>query len=683
MSELDEVRTRIEHLRTDIERHNHQYYVLDNPLIDDAEYDRLYRELLECEARYPKLRTTDSPTQRVGGKPLDAFRQIRHEQPMLSLNNGFSDDEIYAFDKRVREALELEEVEYSVEPKFDGLAVSLRYEEGKLVGAATRGDGTTGEDVTLNVRTIKAIPLRIVSSDAPSVLEVRGEVLMFKEDFLSLNKRQTEAGGKVFANPRNAAAGSLRQLDATISASRALRFFAYGTGQIDAEQLPESHSELLHWLKTLGLPVSPEHGTAKGLDQLLSFYADIQRKRERLPYDIDGVVYKVNSIRLQSSLGYAARAPRFAIAHKFPAEEAITEVEGIDVQVGRTGAVTPVARLHPVFVGGVTVTNATLHNEDELARKDVRVGDWVVVRRAGDVIPEVVRVIQDRRPSNAVPFSMPAHCPACGSMVTRADDEAIARCSGGLFCPAQRKQALLHFVGRRAVDIEGLGEKLLEQLVDREIVQTPADIFKLTKDTLAGLERMGEKSAAKLLDSIEKARHTTLDRFMFSLGIRNVGEATARDIALHFGRLSKIMAATDEELLNVSDVGPVVAASVRQFFAEPHNRSVIDALISHGVAWDENDGTSRNRHGALAGKTFVITGSLPGMSRNDAKRAIVTAGGKVTGSVSARTDYLVAGADPGSKLEKARDLGVSILDESALADLIEKSSTGNDYDKSA
>ena len=683
MSELDEVRARTEHLRAEIERHNHQYHVLDNPLIDDAAYDRLYRELADWEARFPELRTTDSPTQRIGGKPLDVFRQIRHEQPMLSLNNGFSEDEIYAFDKRVREALELEEVEYSVEPKFDGLAVSLRYEDGKLAGAATRGDGTTGEDVTPNVRTIKAIPLRIVSNDAPSILEVRGEVLMFKEDFLSLNRRQTEAGGKVFANPRNAAAGSLRQLDATVTAARALRFFAYGTGQIGAARLPESHSEVLQWLKTLGMPVSPEHGKVKGPDQLLSFYAHIQRKRERLPYDIDGVVYKVNSIRLQSRLGYAARAPRFAIAHKFPAEEAITEVEGIDVQVGRTGAITPVARLRPVYVGGVTVTNATLHNEDELARKDVRVGDWVIVRRAGDVIPEVVRIIPDRRPSSAAPFSMPAHCPACGSMVTRADDEAIARCSGGLFCPAQRKQALLHFVGRRALDIEGLGEKLLEQLVDQKIVQTPADIFNLTKDTLAGLERMGAKSAAKLLDAIEKARHTTLDRFMFSLGIRNVGEATARDIALHFGRLSKIMAATTEELLNVNDVGPVVAASVRQFFAEPHNRSVIEALISHGVAWDENDGTSRNRNGALAGKTFVITGTLAGLTRDDAKRLIVSAGGKVTGSVSARTDYLVAGADPGSKLAKAQDLGVSVLDESALADLIEKSSSGNDYDKSA
>ena len=682
MSATDESRVRAEQLRSRIEQHNYQYYVLDDPKISDAEYDGLFRELLDLETRYPELTTPDSPTQRVGGKPIAAFRQVRHEQPMLSLNNGFTDDDVFAFDKRIREASGLDDVEYSVEPKFDGLAVSLRYENGKLARGATRGDGTTGEDVTQNVRAIKAVPLRIDPSLAPSILEVRGEILMFKADFHSLNKRQTGEGGKVFANPRNAAAGSLRQLDPAVTASRALRFFAYGIGHTDPMQGPESQSQLLNWLMQLGMPVSPNHATARGASQLLSFYADILRKRDILPYDIDGVVYKVNSFKLQSQIGYASRAPRFAIAHKFPAEEAITEVEDIEVQVGRTGAITPVARLKPVFVGGVTVTNATLHNEDELARKDVRVFDRVVVRRAGDVIPEIVRVIPEQRPDNALPFVMPTHCPACGSSVSREHDEAIARCSGGLFCPAQRKQALVHFVGRRAMDIDGLGEKLIEQLVDGGIVQTPADIFILSKEALAALDRMGEKSASKLVTSIEKARNTTLERFIYSLGIRNVGESTAKDLATHFGKLQKIMSASEDELMNVPDIGPVVASSVKHFFAEPHNREVIESLISHGVAWPENDGNRRTGNGVLSGKTFVITGTLSRVTREEAKRAIESAGGKVSGSVSGRTDYVVAGADPGSKLAKARELGVAVLDEDGLADLIERSTTGitNDQD---
>lgn len=683
MSGLDEIRARAERLRLDLEHHNRQYYVLDDPQIPDSEYDRLFRELQEIEARFPALRTPDSPTTRVGGKPLDAFRQVRHDQPMLSLNNGFTDQDILAFDNRIREALAIEEVEYSVEPKFDGLAISLRYENGLLVQAATRGDGTTGEDVTQNIRTIKTIPLRISSNDAPEVIEIRGEVLMFKEDFLSLNQRQGQEGGKPFANPRNAAAGSLRQLDPAVTASRSLRFFAYGTGaSIDFANGPATQSGLLAWLETLGMPVSPDYGTAKGAHQLLSYYNDILQKRSALPYDIDGVVYKVNSLRQQSIMGYAARAPRFAIAHKFPAEEAVTKVEAIDVQVGRTGAITPVARLRPVFVGGVTVTNATLHNEDELSRKDVRVGDWVVVRRAGDVIPEIVRTITERRPEDTVPFIMPAQCPACGSSVTRAPDEAVARCSGGLFCPAQRKQALIHFVGRRAMDIEGLGEKLVEQLVDSGMVTTPADLFGLERDFLSTLDRMGEKSATKLSHSIDKARQTTLDRFIYSLGIRNVGEATAKDLANHFGSLKGLMSAEEDELMNVPDVGPVVASSLRDFFAEPHNRAVIESLISHGVTWPEHDGKQSAGSRPLAGKSFVITGALPGLTREKAKEVIESAGGKVTSSVSSRTDYVVAGADPGSKLIKAQDLRIPIIDEAGLTDLIKQSTERKENDQS-
>lgn len=680
MSELDRVRLRIRNLREEIDRLNRRYYVLDDPEVPDSEYDKLFRELVDLETRFPALIDPASPTQRVGASPLEEFGQVRHGTPMLSLNNGFSDEDILAFDRRVRESLEVDEVEYAAELKFDGLAISLRYERGLLKQAATRGDGTNGEDVTANIRTVRAIPLRLDSRMPPELLEVRGEVLMFRADFSSLNARQIEKGDKEFANPRNAAAGSLRQLDPRVTASRPLRFFAYGLGAVHGVVPKATHSETLDWLLELGLPVSGERRVVKGKGELLAFYADVQKKRADLPYDIDGVVYKVNQMAHQDRLGFVARAPRFAIAHKFPAEEAITELEGIEVQVGRTGAITPVARLKPVFVGGVTVTNATLHNEDELNRKDVRAGDWVVVRRAGDVIPEVVRVLLERRPVNSVRFSMPAHCPVCGSLISKSPEEVIARCTGGLICPAQRKQSLLHFVSRRALDIEGLGEKLIDQLVDQNLVQSAADIFALKTRDFLKLERMGEKSAANVLNSIEKARRTTLERFIYALGVRNVGEATARDLAHYFGALSKLMDADEQELQNVPDVGPVVALSIRSFFSEPHNKQVIQALRDRGVSWSEHEGNAVAAAGPLAGKSFVLTGSLPGMTRDEAKKLIVEAGGKVSGSVSKKTDYVVAGADAGSKLDKAEALGLTVIDEDQLRKMMVEIMPGKRHD---
>lgn len=659
-------------LREEIERANYNYYVLDRPTIPDAEYDRLFRRLQELEQAHPELAAPDSPTQRVGAAPLKAFREVAHRVPMLSLNNAFEPADVEAFDRRIREALGEERIDYEVEPKFDGLAVSLRYEDGVLAQGSTRGDGTTGEDVTQNLRTVRAIPLRLHGRRPPAVLEVRGEVLMRKADFERLNAEQRARGQREFANPRNAAAGSLRQLDARVTASRRLTFFAYGVGEAEEGALPaDRQSRVLDFLAGLHVPVPPLRDVVTGVDGLARFYNTVREQRERLPYEVDGVVYKVDRLDWQRQLGFVSRAPRFALAHKFPAQEALTRLVGIDVQVGRTGALTPVARLEPVFVGGVTVTNATLHNQDEIDRKDVRIGDTVIVRRAGDVIPEIVAVVPERRPAHARRFRLPDKCPVCGSDVVRLPGEAVARCTGGLYCPAQRKQALLHFASRRALDIEGLGEKLVDQLVDAGLVKTPADLFGLTLERLAALDRMGEKSAQNLLEALERStREATLARFIFALGIRHVGETTARDLAEHFGSLDALMRASRDEILEVRDVGPVVAESVARFFAEPHNRAVIERLRgAYGARWQAPQRRGAEGGGPLAGKTFVLTGTLASMTRDEAKQRIEALGGKVTGSVSGKTDYVVAGADPGSKLDRARELGVSILDEEAFGRL--------------
>ncbi len=657
-------------LRRALEEHNYRYYVEDAPTISDAEYDALFRELQELEQRYPALATPDSPTQRVGGAAATTFATVTHRVPMLSLANAFADEEAEAFDRRVREGLHVAEVAYAVEPKFDGLAISLVYEDGVFRVGATRGDGMTGEDVTPNLRTVRAIPLTL-PGDAPPLIEVRGEVLMLKRDFEALNAVQAARGEKTFANPRNAAAGSLRQLDARITASRRLAFFAYGIGSVDWGRAgpPATHDALMRRLAALRLPVTDERKVVRGLAGLLDYYRAIGRRREVLPYDIDGVVYKVNDLAQQERLGFVSRAPRFALAHKFPAEEMATEVVAIDVQVGRTGALTPVARLKPVFVGGVTVTNATLHNEDEVRRKDVHVGDTVMVRRAGDVIPEVVRVVPGTRPPHAKPFAMPTRCPECGSAVVRLPDEAVARCTGGLVCPAQRKQSLLHFASRRAMDIEGLGDKLVDQLVDGGVVRTPADLYKLGVAKLAALERMAEKSAANVVAAIEKSKATTLARFVYALGIRQVGEATARDLARHFGSLEALMDADEAALQEAPDVGPVVAQSIARFFAERHNREVIEQLRAAGVHWRESE-PQRAGAGPLAGLTLVLTGTLPSLTREEAKAMIESQGGKVAGSVSVRTSYVVAGSEAGSKLAKAQELGIAVLDEDGLRRLL-------------
>jgi DNA ligase (NAD+) len=664
------IRAHARKLRAEIERHNYQYYVLDQPLVSDAEYDRLFRQLQQIERDHPELVDLESPTQRIGGSPLPEFRQVTHRTPMLSLSNAFSEEEVNAFDRRVREGLGEEDVEYLAEPKFDGLAISLSYEHGGFVRGATRGDGYTGEDVTPNLRTVKSIPLRLRGDALPALLEVRGEVLMYRRDFNGLNERQRAKGEKEFANPRNAAAGSLRQLDSRMTASRPLRFFAYGVGAIEGAVVPALHSAVEDWLQRLGLPVCPERRVVRAMEGLMRFYQMMGERRGGLPYEIDGVVYKVNSLAAQQQLGYVSRAPRFAIAHKYPAEEAHTEVLAIEVQVGRTGALTPVARLAPVFVGGVTVTNATLHNEDELRRKDVRVGDTVIVRRAGDVIPEVVAVVRDRRPRGAAEFKLPTACPVCGSAVVRLPDEAVARCSGGLICAAQRKQALLHFASRRAMDIEGLGEKLTDQLVDHDMVKTAADLYRLGLGALAGLERMAEKSAQNVLQAIERSKNTTLARFIFALGIRNVGEATAKELARHFGSLDRLMQADEVALRQVPDIGPVVALSIAQFFSEAHNREVIEHMRACGVHWEEHEPRVVTPAARPAGMTFVLTGTLPGMSREKAKELIEARGGKVATSVSRKTDYMVAGAVAGTKLAKAEELGITVLDEAGLLELL-------------
>jgi len=669
-----EAQERVAELRRLIDYHNYRYYVLDNPEIPDAEYDRLMRELQQLEAAHPELAMSDSPTQRVGATPLKVFAEVAHSVPMLSLNNAFSEEDVVAFDRRAHEGLGHDgELEYAVEPKFDGLAITLHYQNGHFVQGATRGDGYTGEDVSANLRTIHAIPLKLPEG-APPWLEVRGEVLMLKRDFDRLNAEARSRGDKEFANPRNAAAGSLRQLDSRVTAKRRLTFFAYGIGRVEGATLPPSHGEVMDWLGRLRFPVCQERRLVRGVQGLLHYFAELGAKREQLPYEIDGAVYKLNRLAEQEALGFVARAPRFAIAHKYPAQEELTVVEAIDVQVGRTGALTPVARLKPVFVGGVTVTNATLHNEDEVRRKDVRVGDTVIVRRAGDVIPEVVAILPERRPMRDLvtplheAFAMPTHCPECAAPVVKLEGEAAARCTNGLSCPAQRKQAIIHFASRRAMDIEGLGDKLVEQLVDKGLIQTPADLYALTVAQVADLERMAEKSASNLIAAIAGSRHKDLARFIFAMGIRNVGEQTAKDLARHFGQLDALMQADEAALMQVPDVGPVVAESILAFFAEPHNRAVIERLRA-AEAWQDGEAQPITA-GHLAGKTFVLTGTLPTLAREAAKARIEAAGGKVAGSVSKKTDYVVAGAEPGSKYTKAQELGVTILDEAQLLELI-------------
>ncbi len=681
-----EVRARVDALRTELQRHDYAYYVLNDPAVPDAEYDRLFRELQALESAHPELICPDSPTQRVGGQPSPELAAVQHAVPMLSIRTetDTTDQGAVAFDARVRRALGLDDtappVVYAAELKFDGLAISLRYEQGVLVLAATRGDGSTGEDVTRNVRTLRQIPLRLHGAPPP-VLEVRGEIFMRRDDFERLNVAQEAAGQKRFVNPRNAAAGSLRQLDPTITARRPLSFFAYGLGEVQGWAVPDTHSGVLDALAAFGLPVCEHRVRAAGPQELACFHADMAALRESLPFDIDGVVYKVDSIARQLELGFVSREPRWAVAHKYPAQEVATRLLGIDVQVGRTGAITPVARLEPVFVGGVTVTNATLHNQGEIDRKDVRIGDWVIVRRAGDVIPEVVGPIVERREGDPARFDLLAaidhKCPECGSHVVRGEDEAVARCTGGLYCPAQCKQALLHFAGRRAVDIDGLGEQIVNQLVAAGIVKTPADLYdaaRVNAETLAGLDRMGEKSAINLVRAIDRSRETTLARFIFALGIRNVGETTAKDLARHFGGLDALLAADEGALLQVPDVGPVVARCIVEFLAEDHNREVI-ASLKQVMRWPETEAAARPADGRLAGKTFVLTGTLPTLRRDEAAALIEAVGGKVAGSVSKKTDYVVAGADAGSKLDKAQQLGLVILGEEELLELLRQVDT--------
>lgn len=662
---------RIAQLRAELERHNHAYYVLDAPTIPDAEYDKLFRELQTLEIQHPELLTPDSPTQRVGGKVLDGFAQVRHVVPMLSIRTETDTESGGAetFDARVRNALDHGdgEIEYNCELKFDGLAVNLRYEHGILVQATTRGDGETGEDVTQNIRTIHCIPLNLKGC-AAEVLEVRGEVYMSRKDFSRYNDRQRARGLPTLVNPRNGAAGSIRQLDPALAAKRPLSFYAYGLGEVRGWDVPPTHSGILDALRQFGLPVCDERAVVLGAAALVNFHRRIAAKRDALPFDIDGVVYKVNSLKLQAELGFVSREPRWAVAHKFPAEEQLTMLLGIDVQVGRTGKLTPVARLEPVFVGGTTVSNATLHNEDEIRRKDVHIGDIVIVRRAGDVIPEVAGVILGRRPANAEPFVMPTTCPVCGSHVVREEGEAAARCTGGLFCAAQRKQAILHFAGRRAMDIEGLGDKLVDQLVDENVIQSLADLYDpgiVNLQVLSGLERMAQKSAQNIVDALERSKHTTLNRFLFALGIRNVGESTAKDLARHFGNLDAIMRANAEELMAVSDVGPVVAQSIVDFFGESHNREVVQQLRTHGVNWEEHESTGTQSL-PLSGKTFVLTGTLSTMTRDEAKSRLEMLGAKVAGSVSKKTDCVVAGEEAGSKLIRAQELNVPIWNEVEL-----------------
>ena len=661
---------RVRDLRTRIDHHNYRYHVLDAPEISDAEYDRLMQELIKLEQQYPELVSKDSPTQRVGAAAVSGFKEVVHAIPMLSLENAFSEEDVVNFDRRARERLEYAAtLAYAAEPKLDGLAISLRYERGALALAATRGDGVHGEDVTHNVRTIPAVPL-VLRGSPPPVIEVRGEVFMPLAGFRKLNQRALEKGEKPFVNPRNAAAGSLRQLDPRLTAERPLDAYFYGIGEFTGWTLPARHSEMLAALREWGLKTCPLVEVVQGVEGCLDYYARIGKQRATLPYEIDGVVYKVDLFALQRELGFVARAPRWALAHKFPAEEATTRVRDVEFQVGRTGALTPVARLEPVFVGGVTVSNATLHNMDELQRKDVRIGDTVVLRRAGDVIPEIVKVVPEQRPANARVVRLPKKCPVCGSAVERVESEAVARCSGGLFCRAQRKESLRHFASRRAMDIQGFGDKLIDQLVEQEIVRTPADLYELGSDALSALERLGEKSAANLVKALQRSKSTTLPRFLYALGIRDVGESTALALAQHFGSVEALERATVDEIQQVPDVGPVVAAHLHTFFAQAHNREVIAALMKAGVHWPKITLKRARQEGPLSGKTFVITGTLPTLTRDEAKDRLVAAGGKVSGSVSKKTSYVVAGEEAGSKLQKAQELGVEIIDEAALLKLL-------------
>ena len=662
-------------LREQLKQHDYRYYVLDEPTVPDAEYDRLMAELRALEAAHPELVTPDSPTQRVAGAPSAAFGEVVHSIPMLSLDNAFSEEYVAAFDRRIRERLGVEgDLDYVAEPKLDGLAITVIYRAGRLEAAATRGDGVTGEDVTANVRTVRSVPHRL-HGKAPPLIEARGEVFMPLKGFERMNARARERGEKVFVNPRNAAAGSLRQLDPRISAARPLDAFFYGLGVVEGAPLPKGQAELLAWLRALGLPVSPDVRPVRGVAGCLHYFREMGARRAALPYQIDGVVYKLESRADQERLGFVSRAPRWAIAHKFPAEEAVTLVRGIEFNVGRTGALTPIARLEPVFVGGVTVSNVTLHNIDEVHRKDVRVGDTVVVRRAGDVIPELVSVMLEKRPMKrgrpAEPqVELPARCPVCNSRVLRVEGEAVARCTGGFTCRAQRQEALRHFASRRALDIEGLGDKVVEQLVERELVRSPADLYTLTVAQLAALERMGEKSAANLVAAIDRSRETTLPRLLYALGIREVGEATALALARHFGTLEALMKASQEEIQQVEDVGPVVAAHVATFFASKDHISVIKALRKEGLKWPEVARAPAGASAPLAGRTFVLTGTLESMTREEAEEALTACGAKVSGSVSKKTSFVVAGAEAGSKLARARELGIPVLDEQQLRALL-------------
>lgn len=693
MTSRRDAETRLRTLREQLRHHNYRYYVLDDPEVPDAEYDRLMRDLQALEKEHPELVTPDSPSQRVGAAPLAAFEEVRHAMPMLSLENAFEPEDVQEFDRRIRERLEVASVDYTAEPKLDGLAISLRYEQGVLVRGATRGDGSTGEDVTQNLRTIKSIPLQLSGSGWPEVLEVRGEVFMPKQGFEALNKRLAAMGEKTYVNPRNTAAGSLRQLDPRITAERPLEFYGYGLGEVRPDKLPKRHGEVLEKLREWGVRVNREISRVTGAGGCLDYYAAMGKKRARLPYEIDGVVYKVDRLDWQRELGFVARAPRWAVAHKFPAEEQMTLLKAVDFQVGRTGALTPTARLEPVFVGGANVSNATLHNMDEVERKDIRIGDTVIVRRAGDVIPEVAGVVLAKRPKDARKVKLPKKCPVCGSEVVRPEGEAVARCSGGLFCSAQRGQLIRHFAARRAMDIEGFGEKLIDQLIDKGLVNTPADIYRLGIQTFAELERMGEKSAQNLMDAIEKSKTTTLARFLYAIGIPDVGETTAADLARHFGELERLEEAAvayeklrlklegsepkdaekqlkEQALRQVEGIGPVVAEQVGAFFGQAGNRKVIANLVKAGVHWPAVPKRSAAAQ-TLAGKTLVLTGTLPSMTRDQAKDLILAHGGKVAGSVSKKTDYVVAGSEAGSKLSDAQRLGVTVVDEAGLKRLLQ------------
>ena len=667
------LQAKLETLRNTLRRYEYEYHVLDNPSVPDSEYDRLFHQLKALELEHPDLVTADSPTQRVGAKPLAGFRQIRHEMPMLSLDNAFSDEEFYAFVKRIEDRLIVlpKPLTFCCEPKLDGLAVSILYINGVLSQAATRGDGSRGEDITANIRTIRNVPLQLLIDNPPARLEVRGEVFMPHAGFERLNKHALELGEKTFANPRNAAAGSLRQLDPNITSKRPLAFNAYSIGIAEGINLPNTHYARLQWLKSVGIPINPEIRLCNGVEEVLAFYRDMQNKRALLGYDIDGTVLKINDIELQNELGFISKAPRWAIAYKFPAQEELTVLNDVEFQVGRTGAITPVAKLKPVFVAGVTVSNATLHNGDEIARLNLAIGDTVVVRRAGDVIPQIIGVLHERRPADAKPIIFPHNCPVCGSQIVRIEGEAVARCTGGLFCAAQRKESLKHFVSRKAMDIDGVGGKLIEQLVERELIRTPADLFKLDLTTLMQLERMGEKSAKNALNSLEQAKHTTLARFIFALGIREVGESTALNLANHFKTLEALKNADFEQLQAVPDVGEVVANRILAFWREPHNVDAVNDLIAQGIHWDAVE-TKEAGDNPFKGKIVVLTGTLSQMGRNEAKALLQEMGAKVSGSVSAKTDFVIAGDAAGSKLTKAQELGITVLSEDEFLALVQK-----------